>query len=133
MAFVSITRLRVRSWRFMPGFIIAALRTNAQARRAQGNLSVGVRSDARNAFWTSTVWVDEAAMRRFMTAGAHRKVMPKLIEWCDEASVVHWLQETDQAPNWTEAHRRMQEQGRPSRVAHPSEAQSRFEIPAPKA
>jgi hypothetical protein len=132
MPFVSITRLRVRSWRYLPAFLIQSFRAARQVRRAVGNLGISVLRDANLAFWTRTVWIDEAAMRSFMRSGAHRRVMPRLVEWCDEASVAHWLQEVLEPPSWLEAHRRLQRQGRRSRVDHPSEAQRRFEIPVPR-
>ena len=87
--------------------------------------------EPNNTFWTCTLWSDEPAMRAFMMSGAHRKAMPKLINWCDEASVVHWQQEAAEPPPWHEAHRRMQAEGRASKVRYPSEAHRRFEIPAP--
>ena len=133
MPFVSVTRLRVRSRRYVPGFLIQSLRSALQAKGAAGNLAVSVLRDADRAFWTCTVWLDEAAMRSFMQSGVHRRVMVRLPEWCDEAALVHWVQNTDQPPSWAEAHRRLQREGRRSRVSHPSEAQRRFEIrqPAP--
>jgi hypothetical protein len=48
--------------------------------------------------------------------------MHKLLEWCDEASVVHWLQAELEVPSWNEIHQRMQVEGRQSKVNHPSEA-----------
>jgi hypothetical protein len=57
--------------------------------------------------------------------------MPKLREWCDEASVVDWEQDDPQAPSWRAAHERMQRDGRISRVDHPSPAQESFTIPRP--
>ena len=68
-------------------------------------------------------------MRAFMLAGPHRRAMPKLLEWCDEASVVHWNQESPALPDWREAYRRMVEEGRPSKVNHPSPAHRACEIP----
>ena len=132
MPFVSITRLRVRSWRYLAAFLIQSFHAARRARRAAGSLGVCVLRDANLAFWTRTVWIDETAMRSFMRSGVHRRVMPRLVEWCDEASVAHWLQEVPEPPSWQEAHRRLQRQGRRSRVNHPSEAQRRFEIPAPR-
>jgi hypothetical protein len=38
-----------------------------------------------------------------------------------------------EAPSWAEAHRRLQREGRRSRIRHPSEAQRRFEISEPRA
>ena len=88
--------------------------------------------DRDRAFWTRTVWRDEAAMRSFMRSGSHRRTMPRLAIWCDEAALVHWVQDGPEPPSWPEAHRRLQQQGRRSRVDHPSEAQRRFAIPPPK-
>jgi hypothetical protein len=133
MAFVSITRLRVRSWRYLPVFLLHAFRSTRQAKKADGLISLLLLRDANFCFWTSTVWRDEAAMRVFLLSGDHRRAMPHLLDWCDEASIVHWTQEMPDAPSWPEAHRRMQQQGRPSKVRHPSEAHLRFEVPPPRA
>ena len=135
MAFVSITRLRVRSWRYLPGFYFLSFLTALQAKSATGNLTVLLLNEGRNTFWTCTVWNDEAAMRAFMTAGSHRRAMPKLPEWCDEGSVVHWVQDgthNAQAPSWVEAHQRMQNEGRRLKVNHPSENHLACIIPAPR-
>jgi len=132
MPFVSITRLRVRSWRSLPSFFIQTFRSARQAKVAPGNLAVSVLRDAHLAFWTRTVWSEEAAMRSFMLSGAHRGGMPRLVEWCDEAAVAHWTQDAREPPSWPESHRRLQQQGRRSKVNHPSGAQLRFEIPEPR-
>jgi hypothetical protein len=71
-------------------------------------------------------------MRDFMTSGAHRRAMPKLLDWCDEASIGHWHQETSDLPDWEEAHRRMVIDGRTSKVRHPSADQQARRIPGPK-
>jgi len=133
MAFVSITRLRVRSWRFLPGFFVATLRSARQAGRADGNVSASLLREARRTFWTLTVWRDEAAMRSFMMAAPHRGAMRRLLEWCDEASVAHWEQGSEAGPpSWEEVHRRMREDGRRSKVNHPSAEHTAYEIPAPQ-
>lgn len=132
MTFVSVTRLRVRLFRFLPGFLFYALRSSSQAKRAPGILNVGLLRDANNTYWTRTAWKDEAAMRSFMMTPPHRHAMAKLADWCDEASVVHWLQETSELPDWPEAHRRMVAEGRPSRVKYPSAAHNALQFPAPK-
>lgn len=129
---VSITRLRVRSWRYLVPFIFYAARTSRQARTAQGNIAVSLLRDTHNTFWTRTVWTSESALKAFMLSGPHGLVMPRLLEWCDEAALVRWEQETDQEPDWVEAHRRMQLEGRRSKVKHPSAAQESFQIRAPK-
>ena len=129
MPFVSITRLRVRHWRYFPGFLIQSFRAARQAKLAAGSLSVSILRDADRTFWTRTVWRDEAAMRSFMQSGVHRRTMARLPEWCDEAALAHWVQDANEPPSWPEAYRRLQREGRRSRVTHPSAAQRRFEIP----
>lgn len=131
MPVISVTRLRVRSWRFMPAFIFAALRIGKQTAQADGCLAAKVFRDRRNAFWTSTSWESEAAMKAFMVSGSHGAAMRKLLNWCDEAALAHWTQETDELPSWGEAHRRILRHGRASKVNHPSDAQKAFRIDEP--
>ena len=132
MPVISVTRLRVRSFRYLPGFIFFALRSGRQARHATGNLGVALLNDAHSAFWTCTAWRDEAAMRAFMLAMPHRRAMARLADWCDEASVVHWIEESPTLPGWHEAHRKMVADGRRSKVKHPSPAHEAFQIAPPK-
>lgn len=132
MPFVSITRLRVRKWRFLPAFLVGAIRSALQAKSAAGAIRVAALADARRAFWTCTVWDDEKSMRAFLNSGSHGQVMPRLLDWCDEAAVAHWEQESSEAPSWRETHKRMRCAGRRSRVRFPSAAQEGFEIPEPR-
>jgi hypothetical protein len=79
-----------------------------------------------------TVWKDQAAMNVYRTGGAHRKAMPKLLNWCNEAAVVHWTQESLDIPVWHEAQRHMAKVGRLSKVTHPSRVQASNQIPGPE-
>jgi len=133
MAIVSITRLRVRSPRYLIPFLFYALRSTRQAKHAQGNIAISLLRDADRTFWTRTVWTSESAMKDYMLAGAHRQAMRKLLEWCDEASLVHWEEQDDRAPDWLEAYQKLQTHGRLSKVNHPSPAQESFRIRPPKA
>jgi hypothetical protein len=132
MAFISVTRLRVRSLRYLPQFIWRTMQSVRQTERASGFLGGRLLRETRNAFWTITVWEDEAAMNAFRGSGAHRVAMPKLLNWCDEASIVHWNQETPELPTWLEAHRRMVNEGKRSKVNYPSSAQVANHIAAPQ-
>ncbi len=71
-------------------------------------------------------------MRAYILAGAHRRVMRKLLHWCDEAAVAHWTQDSAEESSWAEAHTKMMNTGRLSKVNHPSKAQTDFQIPAPR-
>ena len=132
MAVVSITRLRVRSLWYLPAFLFRALRIGQQAKNAPGNLGAKILNDHRRTFWTNTSWESEAAMKTFMLAPPHGPAMRKLLQWCDEAALVHWTQPGPELPTWPEAHARMQREGRTSKVNHPSEDHRRFVIAPPR-
>jgi len=131
MPLVSITRLRVRSWSYLPAFFFQTLRIVRQAGRADGNLRVALLRDRRNTFWTGTSWSSESAMKAFMHAKPHGPAMRRLLEWCDEAALVHWTQAGPELPSWEEAHRRIQQDGRSSKVNHPSAVHASHVFPAP--
>ena len=120
MPLVAVTRLRVRSVRFLAPFGWLSWVSFRQAKRAHGNLGANVRKTDGLVFWTLTVWRDEAAMSAYRIAPPHLRAMPKLLEWCDEAAVVHWEQQSAELPDWRTAEKRMAESGRLSKVNHPS-------------
>lgn len=125
MVWVSLTRVRVRSVLFLPGFFWHTMRSRRQVKRGQGFLVGALLADSGRVFWTMTAWESRTRMLAFMTSGAHMQAMPKLLNWCDEASVAGWEQEDSMLPRWDEADRRMRAIGRPSKVRHPNAAQLR--------
>lgn len=131
MPLIAVTRLRIRSPWFLPGFHWQALRAARQARASVGIIDVALFKDAHRTFWTCTAWQDPDAMRHFMSAEPHRSAMRRLAGWCDEASVVHWTQASGELPTWAVAHARMQREGRPSRVDHPSPDHLAYRIAVP--
>src|SRR3982074_1304833 len=105
MPFISITRLRIRSLRFLPSFALNFLRTLQQVRNDAGVRGGSLLADRTWTFWTVTAWDSQASMRVYMTTGSHKVAMPHLLDWCDEASVVHWEQADETLPSWKEADR----------------------------
>jgi hypothetical protein len=132
MPFISITRLRIRSFRFIPGFVLYTWRSLRQVRSAGGFQDGALLQDRSLTFWTMTAWDSQESMRRYMTAGSHQKAMPKLMDWCDEASVVHWEQSQAVLPSWTEADQRMRADGRASKVRKPSPQHATLSYRAPR-
>jgi len=125
---VSVTRLRLRSWRFLPAFIWAAQCSIRQAQNTNGNTGVYTRKTSGLAFWTLSLWRDESAMAAFRAAPPHRDAMPRLAHWCDEAAVAHWQQDDEKTPDWPAAAQRLSAAGRILRVDHPSEDQRKSRI-----
>ncbi len=133
MKFVSVTRLRLRQARFLPGFFWHSVLSSWQAWRLDTNLRTRIYRDRERVFWIVTVWQDQEAMRAFRNSGAHQAAMPKLFEWCDEATYVHWLQPDEEAlPDLKTAYRRLVTEGVVSRVRFPSSNNDTRAFPAPK-
>ena len=124
MVLVSVTRLHLRAFRYLPLFLIYNLAAGRQIRRADGFLGGALASDPGWGFWTVTLWRDQGAMRGYRNSGAHLKAMPKLLHWCDEASFVHWTQEEATLPSGQIALDRLRSSGRVSKVRRPSPRQA---------
>ena len=94
----------------------------------------GTARDAGLVFWTIKVWEQEVEMRFFRKNGAHQKAMPKLAEWCDEGTYVHWGQAGEESPAPAEAAERLIPEGVVSRVKHlsPNHANRRISMPVKK-
>ena len=113
-------------------FVWLALRSNADAARTPGFRAGQLLTDRNLTFWTLTAWDDEDALKRFMLAGNHAKAMPKLILWCDEASVARWAHEGPALPSWDDANAHLHEFGRASRVRFPSPRHNDLAFPPPR-
>jgi hypothetical protein len=122
--FVSVTRLHVRGWLFLPSFFVHAFRVNRQVQSSAGFLGGHLAGEPLFGFWTITVWTDEKAMREFRNTAAHLKAMPRLLHWCDEASYVHWQQDESSLPTLQTAFERVRDTGKLSKVRFPSAAQA---------
>src|SRR5205085_11808035 len=110
--FASVTRLRVRSIKFVPSFLWRNFLTERQVMRAPGFLGGRLLVDVRRTFWTLTVWESEKAMKAFRGSGAHAAVMPRLARWCDEASYAHWELASAEIPSWPDASEHVLRDGR---------------------
>jgi len=71
-------------------------------------------------------------MKAFRGSAPHATVMPRLVEWCDEAAYAHWTPTDASVPSWPEAHERLVAEGRLSRVAHPSPAHDAMQFAKPR-
>ena len=132
MVFVSLTRLRIRSIRFVPLFYLRTIGTIRQIKKARGFQGGALLADRSWTFWTMTAWDSQEDMRAYMVSGSHKEAMPKLLEWCDEASVAHWMQEESEVPSWVVADVRMRAEGRTSKVRYPSAEHAGLRYRAPR-
>lgn len=71
-------------------------------------------------------------MKTFRGSGPHSRAMPRLAEWCDEASYAHWVTANESVPEWPEAYERLVSEGRLSQVARPSANHEARRFPKPR-
>ena len=124
MAVVSVTRLHLRSLRFLPGFLIWTYRSARQLKHARGYQGGWLGNELPRGFWTATVWDSLDSMRAFRNGSPHLEAMKKLLNWCDEASYAHWEQEGFAPPDGETAFGRLRQEGKVSKVLYPSSRHS---------
>jgi hypothetical protein len=100
--YVSITGLRLKGRQHILRFWWHAIQSMAQARSAPGNLKAETRT-VRGVHHTLSVWIDENAMRAFLSSGAHREAM-KAFRAIATGRVLGFT--TDQPPDWEASLRR---------------------------
>ena len=128
MPTVAVTRLHLRSPRFLLPFFLHTHRSHRQATNAPGNLGMRVSKTNGLAFWTLTLWRDTAAMRSFVIASPHKETMQKLADWCDKAAFAHWDQESNELPAWNITTEKLRTMGHLATVLHPSDKHKAGEI-----
>lgn len=100
MVYVSITGLRLKSWRVIGHFWWHAIPSMVQARRAKGNLSASART-INGVRHTVSVWSDRAAMRAYLVEGAHGAAMANFHAFATGHAFGYL---TERPPAWNEVH-----------------------------
>jgi hypothetical protein len=124
MPVISVTRLRVRSLRYMPGFLWYTYQSKRQLSRSTGFLAGALAPAPSWTFWTTTAWVDETSLKRFRDTAWHKRAMPRLLDYCNEASLARWTQDTADLPAGAAMLDRLKTHGRISKVRHPTPGQA---------
>jgi len=132
MFFISLTRLRLRSIWYVPGFLKSNSRCAKQLLITPGFISGKELIDKNFVFWTVTMWQADADMKTFRNSPPHRKAMQKLPTWCDEATYMHWLSDEANIPAWNTICEKMIAEGKVSKVRHPSKDHLDKNFPAIK-
>ncbi len=132
MIFVSATRLRLKSFIYLPQFMLANEASVKQLVKTPGFKSGLELIDKRLTFWTVTAWENVEVMKVFRNSEPHRKAMQKLPKWCNEASYAHWMQEDEAFPDWQTIHAKIIEEGKITKVRNPSPHHLLKDYPAPQ-
>jgi len=129
MYFISVTRLRVKSFLSLPRFFLANEASLKQLKKTMGFVIGKELVDKKLTFWTITLWEAESNMKEFRNSIPHRKAMQNLPHWCDEASYLHWVQEEKILPDWKTVYDKMITEGKITKVKFPSANQINKEYP----
>ena len=103
------TRGRVHRRRDLPGVLAGTAALWGELERAEGLLGYGVAFSPRHgSLATLSLWRTPADLRRFVAGPAHRHVVAGTRSKISDSIAVGWeLAEAALAPNWDEAHRRL--------------------------
>ena len=133
MYFISVTRLRIKSFWYLPQFFFANSAAEKQLKKTPGFIEGKELIDKHMTFWTLTAWKDEQSMKLFRNGKAHQQAMRKLPGWCDEATYAHWTTEEYTFPDWLTAYEKLITEGRTTKVKEPSANHLNKNFPAPNA
>ncbi|MEV4556607.1 antibiotic biosynthesis monooxygenase [Kitasatospora sp. NPDC049285] len=106
---VMAAELRVRSLRYVPGFLRHSLRIRRQTRTADGALGVTLRAaPLRGTFWVLSAWTDREALGRFVKTDPHRTAMLALRPHMAGSHFATWDATSPGRPDWEEAMSQLQ-------------------------
>ena len=110
------SRLELRRFRHLTGFLVAAVRIRRQVRRSPGALGVSlIAHPTRRTFWTLSAWEDQESLDDFVRTAPHSQVMERFHARLAQASFTTWNVPTKQLPEprsageelWREVERRL--------------------------
>ena len=69
------SRLPLKSYRFIPGFLLDAMRIRRQLANTSGLLGYGLNAQlTHKTFWTFSVWEDQSSLDAFAGTDPHRRI-----------------------------------------------------------
>jgi hypothetical protein len=131
MPLLSITRLRIRSIFYLPKFFWYAMKSYKQALKADGNLAAKIFTDKGFVFWTCSIWEDELHMLNYMKSDIHKKAMPYLQQWCNEARTGHMIVSGNDFPSPAQMAQMLRKFGKSSKLLKPDENHLQEIFPEP--
>ena len=76
---VMASRLPLRAYRFVPGFLADTWRIRRQLAGADGLVGYALNAQlTAKTFWTYSVWVDRESLEAFAAADPHRRITQRL-------------------------------------------------------
>ena len=110
------SRLELRAYRHVPGFLRAAMRVRRQVHGSRGALGVSlIAQPTRKTFWTLSAWADQGSLDAFVGTAPHTQIMERFRDRMTATAFTTWSQDTSELPKphsnakalWREAKRRL--------------------------
>jgi heme-degrading monooxygenase HmoA len=108
-AVIMTSRFRLRGYRHVLPFFLAAMRVLDQVRAAEGALGVSlVAHPLRKEFFTLSAWRDKEALEAMVRSEPHRSVMQRQRAMMAESEFRFWNLPTDSLPpTWPDAQQQL--------------------------
>lgn len=116
MPVLAMTRLKLKSARLLPKFILENETAVKQLKTAKGFICGKTLAEPSLGMWTTTLWDSEENMRAYYISDAHSKLMPKLSHYACEAVTTHISFDEKKLPSWGFVHEQLSSKGRFSTV-----------------
>ena len=98
-AFVLGSRLELRSYVDIPGFLQSAMRIRSQVHDSRGAIGVSLIAQlTRKTFWTLSAWNDKESMDTFVGELPHRDIMGRYHDKLTEAQFTTWTVQVADLP-----------------------------------
>jgi hypothetical protein len=91
----------------LPKFLFENEAAIKQLKIAQGFLAGKTLAEPSLALWTASLWDDENSLRNYYTSGAHKNLMPALVNFANEAVTTRLDYAERKLPSWTFCHQQL--------------------------
>jgi hypothetical protein len=111
---VMASRFKLREWRDVPPFFLAALKIRQQMLRSPGIIGVSlIAKPIAKTFYTLSAWEDRDSLNAAVIQQPHLTTMERFRSRTEGSLFAFWSAAPhDRRPGWDEAHRRLDEQAR---------------------
>jgi hypothetical protein len=93
------SRLELRTFRHIPGFMRAAMSVRRQVRGSRGALGVSlIAQPVRKRFWTLSAWTDQGALDAFVATAPHAQIMERFRGRLADAEFTTWRHDASELP-----------------------------------
>ncbi len=132
MSYLSMTRLKLKSPRYLIRFWNYNEKIVRQMQTAEGFLQGKLLANYSLAMWTTTLWTSSEALKEFYLNGSHQEVIARISEWSSEAVHFSKYVSTKELPSWQQIGSELAHQGRFQELKQPSLNQQNKVVLPPK-